>query len=32
VKWSGVGVENGHWGYDEFTDLQVLSRPVSPSA
>jgi acyl-CoA reductase-like NAD-dependent aldehyde dehydrogenase len=32
VKWSGVGVENGHWGYDEFTDLQVLSRPFSPSA
>jgi acyl-CoA reductase-like NAD-dependent aldehyde dehydrogenase len=32
VKWSGVGVENGHWGYDEFTDLQVLHRPVTPSA
>lgn len=26
VKWSGVGVENGHWGLEEFTSLQVLYR------
>jgi len=26
TKWSGIGVENGHWGLDEFTNLQVLYR------
>ncbi|WP_040339500.1 aldehyde dehydrogenase family protein [Candidatus Blastococcus massiliensis] len=25
-KWSGVGVENGTWGYKSFTDLQVVHR------
>ncbi len=25
-KWSGLGVENGVWGYHGFTDLQVLHR------
>ena len=24
-KWSGVGVENGHWGLAAFTELQVIS-------
>ncbi len=24
LKWSGLGVENGRWGYEELTDLQVL--------
>jgi len=23
-KWSGIGVENGKWGYNEFTQVQVL--------
>jgi acyl-CoA reductase-like NAD-dependent aldehyde dehydrogenase len=27
TKWSGIGVENGHWGLDEFTALQVLYQP-----
>lgn len=27
VKWSGIGVENGSWGYYGFTELQVLYRP-----
>ncbi|MDT7711219.1 MAG: hypothetical protein QOG20_6826 [Pseudonocardiales bacterium] len=26
VKWSGVGVENGHWGLEEFSSLRVLYR------
>jgi acyl-CoA reductase-like NAD-dependent aldehyde dehydrogenase len=26
AKWSGVGVENGPWGYYPFTELQVLHR------
>ncbi len=26
LKWSGVGVENGTWGYKSFTDLQVVNR------
>ncbi len=26
TKWSGIGVENGSWGLDEFTNLQVLYR------
>jgi acyl-CoA reductase-like NAD-dependent aldehyde dehydrogenase len=26
MKWSGVGVENGPWGYLSFTDLQVVHR------
>jgi acyl-CoA reductase-like NAD-dependent aldehyde dehydrogenase len=25
MKWSGIGRENGHWGLDEISDLQVLS-------
>jgi acyl-CoA reductase-like NAD-dependent aldehyde dehydrogenase len=27
-KWSGLGVENGPWGLQGFTDLQVLARPA----
>jgi len=26
-KWSGLGVENGRWGLEGFTELQVLMRP-----
>lgn len=26
LKWSGVGVENGPWGYYSFTDIQVIHR------
>ncbi|HVA43146.1 MAG TPA: aldehyde dehydrogenase family protein [Acidimicrobiales bacterium] len=26
AKWSGIGVENGPWGYYAFTELQVLYR------
>ncbi len=26
LKWSGVGVENGPWGYKGFTDMQLLNR------
>lgn len=26
VKWSGLGRENGRWGYDEFTELQVINE------
>ena len=25
MKWSGVGRENGHWGLDEFCELQVVN-------
>src|SRR5262249_5214071 len=25
MKWSGIGRENGKWGLEEFSDLQVLS-------
>jgi acyl-CoA reductase-like NAD-dependent aldehyde dehydrogenase len=28
LKWSGLGVENGHWGLESFTDIQVLVRPA----
>jgi acyl-CoA reductase-like NAD-dependent aldehyde dehydrogenase len=28
-KWSGIGLENGPWGLDEFTQVQVVQRPVS---
>jgi len=24
-KWSGLGYENGEWGYAEFTELQVVN-------
>ena len=24
-KWSGVGYENGKWGYEEFTEMQVVN-------
>ncbi len=27
MKWSGIGVENGLWGVEAFTDLQVVHRP-----
>lgn len=26
-KWSGIGVENGPWGLEEFTQLQAIQRP-----
>ncbi|GAA1866045.1 aldehyde dehydrogenase family protein [Pseudonocardia ailaonensis] len=26
AKWSGVGVENGHWGLSSFTETKVLHR------
>jgi acyl-CoA reductase-like NAD-dependent aldehyde dehydrogenase len=29
AKWSGLGVENGPWGYYAFTELQLLQRPKS---
>jgi acyl-CoA reductase-like NAD-dependent aldehyde dehydrogenase len=32
LKWSGIGVENGPWGLDEFTDIQVLHMARQPSA
>jgi len=25
AKWSGIGCENGHWGYHEFTSMQVVN-------
>jgi acyl-CoA reductase-like NAD-dependent aldehyde dehydrogenase len=25
-KWSGIGVENGHWGLDAFSETKVLHR------
>ena len=25
AKWSGIGYENGHWGYHEFTAMQVVN-------
>jgi acyl-CoA reductase-like NAD-dependent aldehyde dehydrogenase len=25
-KWSGLGYENGKWGYQEFTEMQVVNR------
>jgi len=28
IKWSGIGVENGRWGYESFTELQMIH--VSP--
>ncbi|GGG60516.1 aldehyde dehydrogenase [Kocuria dechangensis] len=28
AKWSGIGVENGHWGLEEFTRIQVLHTPT----
>jgi acyl-CoA reductase-like NAD-dependent aldehyde dehydrogenase len=24
-KWSGIGYENGHWGYEAFTELQTVN-------
>ncbi len=24
-KWSGLGAENGRWGYEEFTEMQVVN-------
>lgn len=29
AKWSGIGVENGPWGYYGFTELQVVYRAKS---
>ena len=26
-KWSGIGVENGKWGYEAYTQLQTLAAP-----
>ncbi|MDH6554414.1 acyl-CoA reductase-like NAD-dependent aldehyde dehydrogenase [Streptomyces sp. SAI-133] len=26
AKWSGIGVENGHWGLHSFTEVRVLHR------
>ena len=26
AKWSGIGVENGHWGLQSFTEVRVLHR------
>lgn len=26
AKWSGIGVENGHWGLSSFTEVSVLHR------
>jgi acyl-CoA reductase-like NAD-dependent aldehyde dehydrogenase len=25
-KWSGIGYENGKWGYQEFTEIQTVNR------
>ena len=25
-KWSGIGYENGRWGYQEFTEIQTVNR------
>ncbi|MFF4276572.1 aldehyde dehydrogenase family protein [Streptomyces sp. NPDC001536] len=30
VKWSGVGVENGPWGLEEYTDLHVTEVGAGP--
>ncbi|WP_411152326.1 aldehyde dehydrogenase family protein [Streptomyces sp. A30] len=30
VKWSGVGVENGPWGLEEYTDLHVTEFGATP--
>ena len=24
-KWSGLGYENGKWGFEEFTEMQVVN-------
>ena len=29
AKWSGIGVENGPWGYYGFTEIQVVYRSKS---
>jgi acyl-CoA reductase-like NAD-dependent aldehyde dehydrogenase len=31
-KWSGIGMENGPWGLEEFTQLQAIQRPGLPRA
>ncbi|HKP08645.1 MAG TPA: aldehyde dehydrogenase family protein [Microbacterium sp.] len=28
AKWSGIGVENGPWGYEAFTQLQTIAGPA----
>jgi acyl-CoA reductase-like NAD-dependent aldehyde dehydrogenase len=25
AKWSGIGYENGRWGYNEFTAIQTIN-------
>lgn len=30
-KWSGIGVENGLWGLNGFTEMRVVSRPPRTS-
>jgi acyl-CoA reductase-like NAD-dependent aldehyde dehydrogenase len=30
-KWSGMGVENGKWGYAEFTELQLVNVTKQPA-
>ena len=25
AKWSGIGHENGRWGFEAFTELQVVN-------
>jgi len=30
-KWSGIGHENGKWGYDEFTELQLVNVTKAPA-
>jgi acyl-CoA reductase-like NAD-dependent aldehyde dehydrogenase len=31
AKWSGIGVENGPWGYYAYTELQVQYRAKNPA-
>ncbi|ONH31742.1 betaine-aldehyde dehydrogenase [Pseudofrankia asymbiotica] len=31
-RWSGLGVENGRWGLESFTEPQVLVTPARPAA
>lgn len=30
-KWSGIGVENGRWGYEAYTQLQTIAAPPRPA-
>ena len=29
MKWSGIGVENGRWGLEQFTEIKVIHRVMS---